>query len=351
MDKEKQKAFVAKVFADVSAGLTVGMVYVGVKTGLFAAMDGKGPLTLATLAQATGLQPRYLEEWAKGLVSAGYLEFNPEHETFELPPEHGKYLGVPGNLYYLGGLYLGFPATVSVAPDVAAAFRNGGGVHFEKYGEEFYAALDSMNQGVYENLLAPHWIPQVPEVLAALQNGGSALDVGCGRGRVSMSLAKGYPSARCTGLDVHPGSVEAARALARDAGVADRVDYVAGTIGDLPSERKFDLITFMDVVHDLTQPLETLRTARALLADGGTVFVGEPKVSHNVLENRNSVATMFYGMSLFHCMTQSLARGGPGLGACFGPVRLKLLAEEAGFTEFRHLEIPHASNSFFALRG
>jgi hypothetical protein len=28
---------------------------------------------------------------------------------------------------------------------------------------------------------------------------------------------------------------------------------------------------------------------------------------------------MLYGFSIFHCMTQSLAQGGPGLGTCMGP--------------------------------
>ena len=57
---------------------------------------------------------------------------------------------------------------------------------------------------------------------------------------------------------------------------------------------------------------------------------------------------MFYGMSIFHCMTQSLARGGPGLGACFGPVNLEALAREVGFTEFRKLEIPSPTLAFYA---
>ncbi len=57
---------------------------------------------------------------------------------------------------------------------------------------------------------------------------------------------------------------------------------------------------------------------------------------------------MFYGFSIFHCMTQSLARGGPGLGTCMGPGTTEKLLRDAGFSGFRVLDVKSQVNLFYA---
>ena len=74
MEKERVKAFAEKVFGDMAGAMTSGLGFVGVKIGLFRAMAGKGALTLEAIVGMTNLQPRYVEEWLKGMVCAGYLE-------------------------------------------------------------------------------------------------------------------------------------------------------------------------------------------------------------------------------------------------------------------------------------
>jgi hypothetical protein len=101
------------------------------------------------------------------------------------------------------------------------------------------------------------------------------------------------------------------------------------------------------VLHDLAEPEKTLRDARALLEPDGTLFIIEPKAADRLEDNRNAVATTFYGFSLFHCMTQSLARGGPGLGTCLGPAATEALVRRAGYARFRRLEIKSLTNLFY----
>jgi hypothetical protein len=59
---------------------------------------------------------------------------------------------------------------------------------------------------------------------------------------------------------------------------------------------------------------------------------------------------MLYGFSIFHCMTQSLADGGPGLGTCLGPARTEALVRAAGFQRFEQLDIKSPVNLFYAAR-
>ena len=112
----------------------------------------------------------------------------------------------------------------------------------------------------------------------------------------------------------------------------------------------FDLITLCDCVHDLADPAKTLREVRALLKPDGMLFVVEPKAADRLEDNRHPVATMFYGFSIFHCMTQSLARGGPGLGTCMGPATAEKLLREAGFSRFEILPLKSQVNLFYAAR-
>jgi 2-polyprenyl-3-methyl-5-hydroxy-6-metoxy-1,4-benzoquinol methylase len=118
----------------------------------------------------------------------------------------------------------------------------------------------------------------------------------------------------------------------------------------MPKGQSFDLITLCDVLHDLAAPLATLQEIRALLKPDGALFIIEPKAADRLEDNRNPVATTFYGFSLFHCMTQSLARGGPGLGTCMGPAATEKLVRQAGFGRFEQLGIKSLTNLFYAAR-
>jgi hypothetical protein len=87
-----------------------------------------------------------------------------------------------------------------------------------------------------------------------------------------------------------------------------------------------------------------------LLDPQGTLFIIEPKAGDRLEDNINPIGTMFYGFSIFHCMTQSLARGGPGLGTCLGPARTEALLRNAGFRGFERLDIKSPTNLFYAAR-
>ncbi len=350
MDKSKVSQFAEQVFKDLAGTMTAGLAYLGVKTGLFGAMAGKGAMTLAQVVEASGLQARYVEEWLGGMVAAGYLDYDPHAVTYTLPEEHAYLLASEGTDHFVGGLHYAMPALLSVAPKVARAFQEGGGVRFHDFPEENLLALDIMNRGAYEHRLVDPWLQEIPEAVAALSHGGKALDVGCGVGKVSITLAKAFPSASFVGVDTHPDSIARAQESAQAEGVADQVSFVAGTLDALPAGDRFDLITACDCIHDFAEPEATLGRIRGRLAPGGTLFVIEPKVADKLEDNRNPIGTMFYGFSVFHCMTQSLANGGPGLGACMGPARSEELIRAAGFSQFRQLNIRSQVNLFYAVK-
>lgn len=58
-------------------------------------------------------------------------------------------------------------------------------------------------------------------MVAKLKEGAKVADVGCGYGHSTVLMAQAFPKSRFWGFDVHEGSIEAARKVASDAGVAD----------------------------------------------------------------------------------------------------------------------------------
>jgi 2-polyprenyl-3-methyl-5-hydroxy-6-metoxy-1,4-benzoquinol methylase len=350
MDKEKSSRFMRKVVGDVATALAAGLLHVGDRAGLFKAMAGAGPLTATELAERSGVRQRYVEEWLAAMAGGGYVEYDAEGERFTLPDEHAQFLADPASEYWLGGLFGSLPGLLSMAPRLAEAFRSGSGISFAEFGAGLPQALEVMNRPVYEARLVRHWLPALPDVVSRLQAGGHALDVGCGTGIVPLTLARAFPVATVAGIDMDAHSIAIARGYAREAGLEDRVHFDAKPIEALQAEPRWDFITTFDVMHDLPEPVAAMQRIRAALNDGGTYLMVEPKVADDLETNLgNPFARMFYGISCLHCVPQSLAQGGQGLGACWGEKRARALAAEAGFTRFQRLDIRTAGLVFYAL--
>ena len=65
IDEGKLEAFMGQAVCDLGAAISGLMVHLGDELGLYKAMAGAGPLTPAVLAERTGCDERYVEEWAE----------------------------------------------------------------------------------------------------------------------------------------------------------------------------------------------------------------------------------------------------------------------------------------------
>ena len=349
LDQEKLQAFVGRIVLDVGTAMRGGLMYIGDRLGIFAALAQSGPVTAAELAQQTGLNERYLREWLGSMATAEYLEHDPQGDTYFLPPEHALALADEEFPFFTGGLLQMIVPTVTVAPQVAQAFKSGGGVTQDQYLPDMYEAIERLTAPWYRHDLVQTWIPAMPGVRDKLEAGASACDVGCGSGRAPITIAKAFPQAEVHGYDVHAGSIERARASAEAEGVGDRVTFTVGDGAELPQAR-FDLISTFDVVHDSVDPVGLMSSIRRALRDDGTYLMLEMNASGDVEQNRNPLGTLLYNVSTLYCMTTSLAHGGAGIGACMGEEKARELAYAAGFTGFRRLPIEEPLSILYELK-
>ena len=120
------------------------------------------------------------------------------------------------------------------------------------------------------------------------------------------------------------------------------------SVTKFPDVPQFDLITAFDAIHDQRAPAAVLKGINTLLAPHGKFLMVEFKFSSRVEENvSNPFATMYYGISLMHCMTVSLAAGGPGLGAVWGEQTARRMLSEAGFGTVKVVDTPRPQNCIF----
>ncbi|WP_409467422.1 methyltransferase domain-containing protein [Streptomyces sp. HC307] len=332
LDEAKVEAFMAKALGDLSGAMTIGLCHLGDRLGLFKDLATSGPAGSQELADRLDLNERYVREWLRGLTAAGYLE-EPEPGRFALPAEHAPALADESGPMFLGGVYQMIPGTLAPYERLCEMFRSGGGVPQSDYPDILWDGMSRFTGSWFESVMVEDWLSAFPHVVEGLERGIDVADVGCGAGRALIVLAKAFPRSRFTGFDNFPGQVERARQNAEKAGVADRVTFETMDVAQgLPG--RYDLITTFDVIHDAAEPKQLLSAIRAAVKDDGDYLMLEINCRDRPEDNVGPVATMFYGFSMFYCMTTSLASGGAALGTCGMPEAVvRSMCAEAGFSD------------------
>lgn len=337
-------------FVDLASGAaTIMTLAVADRTGLLAVLADGHPRTMDQAAGDAGLDGRYTREILSQLVAASVLEFDARSGEVSLPAEHATVIADDASPYAMAGWLDMLSAAAPLIDDIATAARQGGGVSADRYPDRWVRGVARANSPGMRILLTRRWLPALPDVVERLQEGARVADIGCGSGAAALAMAAAYPRSEVIGFDIDPRALSAARAAAATAGLGN-VSFVHGSVGELPLDPPFDLVTAFDVVHDLADPSGALRRIRDALAPGGSLLMMEPALSARLEKNVGGREALFYGVSLLHCMTQSLAVGGAGLGAAWGPEKAEELCRAAGFTTFRRVPIDNPFSAFFDVR-
>jgi SAM-dependent methyltransferase len=340
-----------KIVTELGAGLGVILTALGVRTGLWAALAGAGPLDAAEVAARTGLVEPYTREWLRSQAAAGYLTYHAEADAFSLPEAvEIALLRAPGGATVDACAHM-FASMGASFADFEKAFRTGAGFGWHQRDPEYWAGTDAFTRITLTTDLLAAAIGDLAGVPAALRAGGLVADVGCGYGAPTQMIAEAYPAAKVAGFDYHDRSVAAARAAAADSDLAGRVRFEVAAATDFPGDG-YALVTFVDSLHDLGDPVGALAHARQALAPGGAVLLVEPPGGDGVADNLTPAGRMFYAVSTLVCTPNALAQSGPSapLGTLAGAVALREVAAAAGFRTVRRLDVDAPMNLLLELR-
>ena len=335
MDMSKVEQFAGQVVSDISATFSGVMTNIGHKLGLYKAMAGAGPITSQILADKTGTYERYVREWLNNQTAGGYVVYNAETNAYTLPDEHIPVLVDDESPLFLVPA-LDVASSLWLDEDkVADVFRSVAGIAWSDHHHRLFCGSEALFRPGYKAHLTSTWIKSLDGVEDKLKAGAKVADVGCGHGASTIVLAQEYPNSTFYGFDNHKESVEIARQRAKDAGVNGNIHFSVANAKDF-SESDFDLICFMDCLHDMGDPVGAAQHAKQSLKANGTVLLVEPAAGDTVNDNINPVSRLYYAASTAVCTPCSLSQEvGLALGAQAGEKRLSDVMKDAGFNKLR----------------
>ena len=350
MDEQRAKAFMGTMIGVLNSGALAMMCSIGHRTGLFDTLAPMGPATSRQLADAAGLDERYVREWLAAMASGGIVDYEPDAETFELPEEHRALVTRAGGPLNIANATQNISLLGRVEDEVIEAFHTGAGVPYSKY-PGFQTLMAEESAARFDAGLLGETIPNIPGAVEALTRGARLADVGCGSGHALRLLGEAFPNSEFVGFDFSDEGVAAARKEAAEAGLGN-VEFVAADVAELEVSESFDFVTTFDAIHDQAKPEAVLANIHRALVPGGRYLCVEPKAHSSLAENMHEPMAPFqYTVSTMHCMSVSIAGGGEGLGTAWGTERTIEFLERAGFDEIVVAEIgSDRTNSHFVCR-
>jgi SAM-dependent methyltransferase len=355
----RRDALVERLFDAALGAFDLLGVYLGDRLGLYQALSDRGPSTSSELAEAAGVNERYAREWLEQQAMCEIIGVdNPEAETgerrYHLLEGHDEALLDETSLNFVAPMAQALVACTRPIDALLDAFRTGEGIPYADYGADLHEGQARFTRPMFEKLLAQEWLPAVPEVHERLVADPPArvADVACGLGRSTVAIARAYPKVHVDGIDLDEASIARARGLLPGTGVEDRVTFHHADAAEQSFSTAYDLVTIFEALHDMSYPVEVLRTLRGLLVEGGSVIVGDERTAERFSLDAGPIERLYYGFSVLHCLPVGMVGDDPaGTGTVMRGGTVQRYAGEAGFTGFEVLPIENDFWRFYRLTG
>lgn len=360
IDPDALKLFSFQVFTKLEGAVTAGMIHLGDQLGLYAALrDADAPITTAELAARTELSERWVREWAYNQAAAKLVVAETDStepngtERFSLTPEAIAVLATPDHPAYGMGMFHRLPQTMRALEDMPASFRSGVGHDYDSHGPQGAVGIERSFEPWSNANLLPNVLPALDGVVEKLETGARAADIGCGAGGAVLLMAAAFPNSAFTGYDISRYALGRAEEKLEASGVTNAAFHDPRDSA-IPGNGTLDLVTTFDCIHDMTHPQEMMASIRSALRPDGTWLLVDIKALDSFEQNarKNPMASLMYGISVLSCMSSALSEAdGAGLGTLgLSENRAREMAEAAGFTRFRKLDIDHSVNAFYEVR-
>lgn len=339
-NQKKAEAFSESLIDVLNKSAIALAISLGHRTRLFDVMATLPASTSEQIADAAGLNERYVREWLGAMVTGRVVNYDAETGSYQLPAEHAAFLtraAIPNNF---AATMQFIPVLGSVEDKILECFVNGGGVFYSEFPRFHDVMAEESGQTVLPALIDTI-LPLVPGIKKKLEAGIEVLDIGCGSGRALNLLAANYPNSRFTGYDFSDEGIGNGRREAERLGLKN-VRFEVRDAAQINEIEKYDLITAFDAIHDQAKPAVVLREIFNALKPDGAFLMQDIAGSSHVHKNLDSpIAPYLYTISYMHCMTVSLALGGDGLGTMWGEEKACEMLNEAGFNKVSVQSLEH----------
>jgi ubiquinone/menaquinone biosynthesis C-methylase UbiE len=280
-------------------------------------------------------------------------DISSSHPIFHLSPEGVAVLATPDHPAYGMGMFHRLPQTMRALEAMPEAFRTGVGHDYDSHGPEGAVGIERSFEPWNQNFLIPTVIPALDGLQEKLSSGIRVADIGCGSGGAALLLGSTFPKSVIDGFDISKFALKRAEERKSESG-ARNVSFFDPRENPIADDNSYDLICTFDCIHDMTQPTEMMKTIRKALKDDGTWLLVDIKAQETLELNvtKNPMASLLYGISVLSCMSSAMSEtGGEGLGTLgLSAAKAEAMARDAGFTQFKKLDVEHSVNAFYEVR-
>ncbi|CAG5131723.1 unnamed protein product [Candidula unifasciata] len=292
-------------------------------------LDARTSLTSDQIADRAGLKERYVRELLGSLATAEVIHVSTSESGCLL-----YYLEEDEKKLFSGPLKtrISFPvAMIKVYDDLKSCVSKNGPQGY-RMSPEFHDVVEEYGPTQFDVYVAAV-MESVDGLKAQLDIGIDVMEVGCGRGRMLAKLAQMFPKSSFTASD----NVQSLQNWQKtNLSHIPNVEYDMLDLccpSDLPS-KQYDWVYCVNVIHDVPDPLEALKTVRKLTKPGGVFTMIDLATSGSPVGDRGNLFVAFiYTISAFMSVPESFQReDSQAMGACWGKQKAVDLATAAGFT-------------------
>lgn len=346
MMNDTTEEFAERMVGAIDAASLAILLSIGHQTKLFDTLAGLPPATSSDIADAAGLNERYVREWLGGVVAAQVVDYDPAAQTYSLPGHRADVLTRAAGPDNLARVAQFIPLLGEVEQKVVGCFHAGGGLSYSEY-PRFHTLMAEESGEVFDAALVDVILPMAEGLSERLRDGADVVDIGCGSGHAINVMAQAFPASRFTGIDFCDEGLAVGAAEAQSRGLTNAT-FVKADVSELDASESYDVITVFDAIHDQAQPAKVLSNIYRALRPGGVFLMVDIKASSQLEDNIGvPLATYLYTVSTMHCMSVSLGLEGAGLGTCWGRQLATSMLADAGFGDVTVHEIETDPINFY----
>jgi SAM-dependent methyltransferase len=335
---EATEQFAERMVGAIDSASLAILLSIGHQTKLFDTLAELPPATSAQIADAAGLNERYVREWLGGVVASRVVDYDPTAQTYSLPPHRAAVLTRAAGPDNLSRVAQFIPLLGEVEQKIIGCFHTGGGLSYSEY-PRFHKLMAEESGEVFDAALVDVILPMADGLPEQLRAGADVADIGCGSGHAINVMAQTFPASRFTGIDFSDEGLAAGRAESQRLGLTNAT-FVARDVAQLDVADAYDVVTAFDAIHDQAHPAQVLENIYRALRPGGVFLMVDIKASSRLEDNVGApVAAYLYAVSTMHCMSVSLGLDGEGLGTVWGKQLATSMLSDAGFTDVQVREI------------
>ena len=334
----RTEAFEQKLQQMLRQGGYCLLLSIGHRTGLFEVMSRLELATSREIAEQSGLQEHYVQDWLTAMVEGELVEYDEMFKTYRLPAENAALLTRSTGFKNYASSVRWFTIFGRLEDEIVDCFRDGNGVPQSVF-SELQSKLAVENWETEINGLFKNVLPLVPSLIMRLCEGLQVLDLGCGNGSTLLELAQTFPKSQFVGYDACPASIREARTAALTRGI-ENVTFYESNLEEIRLIESFDLITAFDIMPAQAYPFQVLDEVYSALKPGGVFLMQDLAAIQKADTGQQKQITPF--LRTISCLRRMAQQNHQEAGfTCWGDVPAERVLEEIGFESVEVHELPH----------